>query len=105
MVMKMSQPIGSTTAQGQEFDYYQEKIVDSPRQSQIPMDEVVRYRSIGYKAEGDDAEQGRDPELLCSKSEVSSAPREGADDRTPAAKRGDPGEVMPKLVECRVARQ
>ena len=61
MVMQMGQPIGSATAQGQEFDHYQEEIVDSPRQSQIPMDEVVGYRSVGYKAESDDAEKGRDP--------------------------------------------
>lgn len=56
MVMKMGQPIGSSTAQGEEFDHYQEEVIDARRQSQAPVDEVVRHRSIGYEAEGDETE-------------------------------------------------
>ena len=77
MVMKVGQPIGRAAAQGQELDRNQEKIVDSPRQSQAPVYEVVRNRSISYKAESDETEHGRGPESLCGQSEVSQKPCEG----------------------------
>src|SRR5688572_14933352 len=94
VMVEMRQTIRRPTAEGQQFNDDEQGAVESPRQAQVAVDEVVGDGAVGEEAERHHARHGGDPEAKYGEDKVAGKPGEGTEEGKPAAEGADVSQVV-----------